>query len=180
MLKGYINGSMLGKAIVSRPSPCPQRGRVRVKAAPQVAPHFGSTLVHDLVINGEGEALTFPKSFHFMTEWSDKLNRVVLSPCVAPNFVIYTLQVNPGVDLLALRDQVLKTDIILKGKDIMDNLLDSYLSFKTPDFKLPDLDFDHIYLIQSGDELNSHWGWDLVTGISNNLLSAAIEVTNQI
>lgn len=160
MLKGYINGSMLGKAIVSRPSPCPQRGRVRVKAAPQVAPHFGSTLVHDLVINGEGEALTFPKSFHFMTEWSDKLNR--------------------GVDLLALRDQVLKTDIILKGKDIMDNLLDSYLSFKTPDFKLPDLDFDHIYLIQSGDELNSHWGWDLVTGISNNLLSAAIEVTNQI
>lgn len=52
MLKGHINGTMLGKTFASRPSPCPLKGRVRAKAAPQVAPHFGTTIVHDLVFNG--------------------------------------------------------------------------------------------------------------------------------
>ena len=52
MLQGHINGTMLGKTIASRPSPCPLGGRVRAKAAPQVAPHFGTTLVNDLVFNG--------------------------------------------------------------------------------------------------------------------------------
>lgn len=52
MLKGHSNGTMLGKTFASRPSPCPLQGRVRAKAAPQVASHFGTTLVHDLVFNG--------------------------------------------------------------------------------------------------------------------------------
>ena len=52
----------------------------------------------------------------------------------------------------------------------MDHLLHSNLRFRVPEFKVPDIDLDHMFLIESGEKLNPHWGWDLITGMTHNLL----------
>jgi hypothetical protein len=74
-------------------------------------------------------------------------------------------------------DRIMQTDSDFTGKDRMDNLLHSNLNFRVPEFKVPDFDFDHISLIESGEKLNPHWGWDLVIGMTSDLLSA---VTSQV
>lgn len=74
-------------------------------------------------------------------------------------------------------DTIMHTDSGFTGKDKMDNLLHSNLSFRVPEFKVPDFNFDHVSLIESGEQLNPHWGWDLITGMTGDLLSA---VTSQL
>ena len=153
MLRGHITGRMLGKATVSRPSPCVVRGRVRVKAAPQVAPHFGSTLVQDLIFNGKHifNCSSMFRGRTSMYEWLCLLSclqekqrlstyqslstlwqngaiswtgvcymatRIVFNGLISPESMCRVQicdlhsHVNIGVDL---GEQVLKTDILLKG-----------------------------------------------------------------